>query len=230
MASILPSSLINDIRGGVGSEVYSRNASGLYVRTKGTWVQPDTQRQLDVRAAITALSQAWSATLSEAQRATWRTYALAYPRKNRFGRPNCTKPFNRFVRLGTYRYRHDQSIPFTSAPPAPPLHRPTFTFTADADADTITIALPPTNYPTPFANLRLYVFIGQPTTPGVSYFSTPWRYAHQNLYNGSWATDPWTFASPWPIAIGQRVWAYMLAQHDTEGQLSTANQTNALAT
>ena len=227
MAIIRPGSTITGIRGAVGDNVYSRNSAGPYIRSKGEWIQPDTQRQLDERNHLIALNTAWSATLSEADRESWRTYGRQHPTPNRFGALTGSSGISAYLRAASYRYRLDQTIPFHAAPPAGPLHPPIITFTADAALDEITIALPPGNYDPPFNGLRLYIFIGKPTTQGVMYFSSPWRYAATNLFTDAWATTPWTFASPWPIASGQRTWADLLAQHDTEGQISTKYQTRA---
>lgn len=224
MANLLTSSIVADIRGKVGSEVYERNAAGNYVRTLGAWVQKDTQRQLDQRAAITALSQAWSAALTEAQRASWRLYARRHARKNTWGERTNTSGYNRFVRVNSYRYRQNSSIDFLLAPDAPPLHPPRFTFTAEAAGDTMTVVLPPAAYTPPFNGLRLWLFAGPGVSAGVGYFSSPWRYVGFNTYNGAWTGDPWTEGLPWAIDPGDQVFAYMVAQHATGGQMSSRYQ------
>ena len=230
MATIILGNIVTDARGKVGDVVYSRNNAGPFIRQRVDPVQPDSQLQLDQRALMTAISHAWSATLTETQRATWRKYGNQWPRPNRWGNLTGNSGQNHFVRANAYIYRVNQTIPFTSAPPGPPLQRPAFTFTADGTADTITIALPPTTFPVPFTGLRLYAFAGEPTSQGVNYFSTPWRYAATNLYNGSWATTPWTFANPWPSDVGQRAWAYLVAQDDAGGNLSTRHQAHQTVT
>lgn len=215
-----------DIRGKVGSEVYERNGAGNYVRALGTWVQPDTQRQLDQRAAITALSQAWSGTLTEAERATWRKYAKQHPRTNTWGERRNSSGYNRFVRANSYRYRQNSSIDFLSAPSRPPLHPPIFTFSAEAAGDTVTVALPPGTYTPPWAGLRLWLFVGPGVSAGVAYFRAPWRYVGLNTYNGAWTSDPWTENLPWAIDAGDKVFAYLVAQHAVQGHLSSRYKTS----
>ena len=230
MAIVRPGNIIVDIRGKVGDTVYSRNNAGPFVRSRIVAPQVPTQLQLDQQALMTALSTAWSGTLTEPQRATWRQYAHQHPRPNRWGNLTAKTGQNAFVRANAYYYRIDQALHFSSAPPAPPLPPPAFTFTADAAADTITIALPPTTFPAPFAGLRLYAFIGEPTVQGVNYFNRSTRYAATNLYVPPWSTSPWTFASPYPIDVGQRVWAFLVAQHETGGQLSNRHSNHQTAT
>lgn len=127
MALILPGAIIAEIRGKLGENVYLRTQGGMTVRTVGTWLQPDTQRQLDARAVITALSQAWSGTLTNDQRAAWRSYAHQHPRNNRWGVPTLTNGYTRFVRTNTYQYRDSQSIAYPNPPDQPPIHPPAWT-------------------------------------------------------------------------------------------------------
>jgi len=220
MANIRPSSTISDIRGKIGSEVYARNSAGLYVRSVGSWVQPDSQRQLDARAAITLVSQAWSGTLTEQQRSTWRQYARAWPMPNKLGDPVVTSGQPYFTRCNAYPARAHSTLPYLSAPPAGPLAPPMVTFTTDPGSDQLTVTLHPTNYDPPTRPLTLWLFVGQPVTVGTSFYRHPWRYAGTNTYNAGWASTPWTVATPWSIDIDQRLWIYVVAQDTAGGQLS----------
>lgn len=220
MASLVTSSVVADIRGKVGSEVYARNGSGLYVRSLGSWVQPDTQRQLDCRAAIAALSAYWSSTLTEQQRADWQSYAHRHPRPNRWGEHIQTSGYLSFIATNAYRYRALTQISWPNAPNKPPLHPPKFTFTANVAADTITVALPPDTYDPPPAMLNLWLFAGEPKSKGRNYFNGPWRFVGANLNTPPWTSDPWTVASPWTIDANKRMWCYLVAQDWISGALS----------
>lgn len=220
MANVRPSSTVGDIRGKLGQEVYARNSAGLYVRSLGSWVQPDTQRQVDARAAITALSQAWSGTLTEANRNSWRSYARRWPMPNTWGDLILTTGYNYFVRCNAYRYRQNTSIDFQAAPNAGPLSPPVVTFTTDPGNDQLTVIVPPVNYAPPSHPLRLWLFVGLQQTQGVHFYAGPWRYVAENLWSGAWASDPWTVASPWTLDIDKRLWLYVAAQDSVNGQLS----------
>ncbi|HUW33205.1 MAG TPA: hypothetical protein VM223_16475, partial [Planctomycetota bacterium] len=86
MAGIQLGSIVSDIRGSVGTETYSRGQGGLYVKARSGPTGEPTAKQIQSTDATTALSQAWSDTLTEAQRETWRTYAAQFPKANRWGK------------------------------------------------------------------------------------------------------------------------------------------------
>lgn len=60
MAKIKFGMIVTDGRGKLGGQVFSKNRSGSYIRTKVTPVNPQTTVQQLVRASFGALSQAWS--------------------------------------------------------------------------------------------------------------------------------------------------------------------------
>jgi len=124
MAVIKTGSIVADIRGKIGDEVYTRGQGGAAVRSIGTWAQPDTDLQLAVRAIMVTLSGAWSSTLSEDQREQWRAYAHANPRPNRWGTLTQTSGYLAFVRHNFHAYREASTIIFPDAPTAPPLYPP----------------------------------------------------------------------------------------------------------
>lgn len=70
MANIRAGSIIADIRGKVGTEVYSRNREGPYVKAFTSPVQPNTTPQLNNRAFMQSAVAAWQA-LSESERLLW---------------------------------------------------------------------------------------------------------------------------------------------------------------
>ena len=74
MANIRTGSIVSDIRGKVGSEIYSRNRGGAYVKAYAAPVQPDTPLQTGQRARITAAVNAWQG-LSDHERMLWNNLA-----------------------------------------------------------------------------------------------------------------------------------------------------------
>lgn len=228
MAVIVPGSIVSDIRGSVGDETYARNQGGLYVRARTTPADPNTGNQQACRAAMTALSQFWSANLTEQQRHDWRTYARQHPRRDRFGNEHLSNGYTRFIRINFHRYRLEVAVAFPDAPTHPPIHPPLFTFTALAEDKTVTIVVPPDAYDPPSADLELFAYGGDDVNPGVAYYNTPWRYIARNEFNGVWDHDPWTINYPLVLVADHKVYVKLIAQNADTGELSTPYQTSAI--
>lgn len=230
MAVINTGSIVNDIRGSVGTETYFRNQGGLVVRERITPADPNTADQQACRAAMTALSQYWSATLTAQQRTDWRKYAHQHPRRDRFGNVQLTNGYTRFVRINFTRYRLDTAVPFAAPPVQAHLHPPQYTFTADDSADTVTIDLAFPTYGGGLANLELFAYGGPEVNAGVGFYNGPWRYVARNEFNGSWSTDPWIIAYPWNLTAAKRVYTRIVAQMSDTGELSEPFQTSVIIT
>lgn len=124
MAVIKAGALIADIRGKVGTNVFSRNQGGAIVRDLGTWAQPDTDAQTECRNTLEDLAVAWSSTLTEAQREAWRTYAVTNPRPNRWGVRSLTNGYVTFIRHNFHSYLDTSALQFPTAPTAGGIHPP----------------------------------------------------------------------------------------------------------
>jgi hypothetical protein len=99
MAKVNFGTIANDARGKINGTVYSKNKSGAYVRKKVTPANPRTVAQSLVRASFGGLSQAWSGTLTAAQRAAWIAYAATYPRLDIFGASITLSGLNMYISL-----------------------------------------------------------------------------------------------------------------------------------
>lgn len=84
MAKIKFSEVVADARGHIGGTVFSRNASGAYIREKVSPVNPQTPRQLQVRARLSAISKEWGQ-LQFGRRQAWTVFAKNHPVINVFG-------------------------------------------------------------------------------------------------------------------------------------------------
>lgn len=228
MAVIVPGSIVSDIRGSVGTETYARNQGGLYVRARTTPADPNTGDQQACRAAIAALSQYWSATLTDQQRANWRTYAHQHPQADRFGNPHLVNGYTRFIQVNFPRYRIDVAVAFDDPPLGSPIFPPAFTFTADDSADTVTIDLSFPKYGGGLKCLQMFAYGGPEVNPGRNFYNGPWRYLGTNRYNTSWQFVPWTMAYPWNLTTGQKVFVRMVAQMFDHGELSSSYQTSTV--
>lgn len=80
---------MTDARGKLGGQVFSKNRSGAYIRTKVTPSNAQTARQTFIRQALAQISANWSA-LTSAQRASFDGAVEGFTSTNVFG--DVTKP------------------------------------------------------------------------------------------------------------------------------------------
>jgi len=199
VALVKTGSLVSDISGKIGDDVYARNRGGLAVRTLGSWIQPDTPGQVSSRAAMSAISKAWSSFLTPGQRSAWWTYAATHPTPNRWGSRSITNGYAAYIRHNIRRFIDTDSLDFPDAPSSPPLHRPVVAVAVQADAAiVVTGSLSPDVTGT---YLPAGEYSGHPywmcTTPAGTYYI--WKAA------GSWYTTAtlgtvagtyWTHSAP----------------------------------
>lgn len=98
MAKVKFGMFMTDARGKVGGQVFSKNRSGSYVRTKVTPSNPRTERQSVVRQALGSISAAWSA-LTTAQISGWNAAVANWQTTNIFGDSGSPSGKTLFVRL-----------------------------------------------------------------------------------------------------------------------------------
>lgn len=116
MAKIKFGMFMTDARGKVGGQVFSKNRSGAYVRTKVTPVNPRTMFQQANRAILGGLSSSWSG-LTEAQRNLWNSVVEDWQKTNVFG--DLAKPTgkNLFTGLNSVRLSMFPSLQVLETPP-----------------------------------------------------------------------------------------------------------------
>ena len=220
MANVKLGPIVSDITGSVGEQTFARNAAGLYVRNRSGPADNTGDNRVACRTALAALAVAWSTTLTDTQRASWRRYARQHPRLNRFGQSCNTAGYNRFIAINFRRRRHDSTIPFLTAPTSPPLWPPLCAITADDSADTVTIVIPPATYQTPNTGLELWAYLGQEQPPGVDFYAGPWSYAGRNLFTSSWTSNPWILSVAAGLTAGNKIWCKLYAQDHNTGEMS----------
>lgn len=88
---------MTDARGKLGGQVFSKNRSGAYIRTKVTPVNPRTASQQKNRATLGQLSQAWSG-LTDPERASWNGAVDSWAKSNIFG--DSSKPTGKALFVG----------------------------------------------------------------------------------------------------------------------------------
>lgn len=83
MANIRTGSIVSDIRGKVGSEIYSRNRGGAYVKAYSGYTENWNARQIASQTALTAANSLWQS-LTESERRQWDTFANSFDASSYF--------------------------------------------------------------------------------------------------------------------------------------------------
>lgn len=79
MARYIPG-MMGPIKGSVGSDTYSKNRYGYYVKKKPIPTNPNTTPQAEVRSYMTLAVSSWQNALTAAQRASWEHAASLHKR------------------------------------------------------------------------------------------------------------------------------------------------------
>ena len=97
MASIKLAPIISDIAGTVGGGVFSKNANGAYLRTKGLRNNQNTAAQREKRLNLTNFAQQWR-NLTQAERDSWTQASPQFTYQNRVGDTKQYTGFQLFVK------------------------------------------------------------------------------------------------------------------------------------
>lgn len=193
MAILTPGTMIGAISGSIGGQTFSHNKGGPYVRTRAIPTNPNTARQQAVRTILGTLAAGWTNTLTDAQRATWDTYAENNTILNALGQAIKVTGLAWYLRCGARLLDAGGTIP-TDAPTVPaPAALATFTpaFTSANAVDvTYTAALA--------ADERMQLWMTGPDTPG----ATP-NFGQAVLvgYSAAMAASPISFTLPRAVAV-----------------------------
>lgn len=114
MAKIKFGMMMTDARGKLGGQVFSKNRSGAYVRTKVTPVNPRTAAQQLSRSILGLLSASWSG-LTEVQRRSWNAAVDDWQKTDIFG--DLRKPTGKNLFTGLNKELKQSGQPQVLLPP-----------------------------------------------------------------------------------------------------------------
>lgn len=98
MAKIKFGAIVTDMRGKVGSQVFSRNRSGAYARSFKVNVVSSTPAQISARLVLSTLSSSWR-TLTQFQRDSFNSAVTSFKHTNVFGSIISPSGFDLYVKL-----------------------------------------------------------------------------------------------------------------------------------
>jgi len=214
---------IVQMSGSIAGNTFARNRYGNYVRSRTKPVNPNSARQVDIRAAMIHITEEWNDTLNDAQRAGWNEYANAVAMQNRLGESIHLSGFNHFVRSNSIRLFCGDVGQVNTAPVIQTL----------ADTDGTLTPDPQNDQKVDFTyndgadwvsedGAQMMIFTGHPVNPSRNFFAGPWRYCVRVVgNNGAPPVSPLAGVSqPWAFQAGHGVWFYARISR-ADGRLST---------
>lgn len=207
MAIFAPAMGIGAISGKLGGIVFSHNRFGPYMRLRSIPVNPNTNRQSAVRAAVGLLAAAWTTVLTPAQRATWEIYAANISRTNAVGGSIKITGYNMFLRSNVQAKVSGAIIIFDGpADLTLPAQDPTIVATIDEAGQQISLAYDDTQPWASQATGVMEVYMSQPYNASTNFIGGPYRFAGNIEGTGPGPTaSPQVVAVPFEVAENQKV-------------------------
>ena len=209
--------MIADLRGKIGGSVHSRNRSGAYMRIKVSPVNPQSTYQSAVRAAFTALSQAWRA-LTAAQRTSWNAATSNFQKSDVFG--DLKTPTGKNLYLGLNRTLELGGIANITTPPVPVGSFAFSGISLSAAAGAATMSLAWTSGAVP-AGMQVIVEATNQMSAGKNFFKNLFRYV-QNLPAAD--ATPTSIYTAWNTRFGTLVAGQKIAVRCTPMNQATGER------
>jgi len=128
-----PGPVIAAASGSIGGTVFSHNRGGMYTRNRSIPIASSTTPALNAKQRLATASQAWQL-LTDAQRASWASWALQNPVINALGFPRLLTGHQAYVGINARRASAgDVAI---TAPPIVPAPTGLLTIVQDGDIGT----------------------------------------------------------------------------------------------
>jgi hypothetical protein len=211
-----------DMTGRLGALIASRNKYGPYFREGAIPVNPQTSRQVSIRSAFQFLTNRWSASLTDAERSAWDTYAANVPIIGVNGKSQKITGFSMFIRSNVSIFTWTGSI-FNPGPVIQSLPEvdPTVVVTAVASTQLVSVAF---NVALPWAiesGGHMFIQMGLPQLGTRNFFKGPYRGAGKIDGAVTPPTSPKTFTAPFHIGVGQKLY-FQLRVARADGRLSNS--------
>jgi len=201
---------IIQMAGSIAGNTFARNRSGNYARAKTKPVNPNSDRQQAVRAAIAELTARWSQIVTAVQRTAWNLYADNVAMKNRLGETIHLSGFNHYIRSNSILARHGLTL--VDAGPVIfelPAQDPEFRIAASEATQHIVHTFDDTADWCSEDDAYMFCFQGQPQNPQRNFFAGPWRQLGSAIgSSGAPIASPHDVVVQYNIAEGQHQWGY----------------------
>lgn len=227
MAKIQLGNMAQSVSGSIGGTTFGRNKGGAYARQKSSPVQPRTERQLEVRANLSLVAQAWR-NLTAAIRAEWETWAQAHPVVDVFGQALKLSGMSAFCKISADCLNIGLEIP--AAPPPDPTEEVPAPISAVATADDQTVTVTFDGNPAASDVIALWATPG--ISAGRSYVNSQLRFAGMLVGAGSAPTVNLVLNSVNPLlnfTTGQKI-GLLVVRYSEDGVVMASNSLTVIAT
>lgn len=194
--------------GSIAGNTFARNRFGNYMRARTKPINPRSDRQGTARAIMMRLAEYWRlATMSQAERDAWETYADAINWQNALGEVIKLTGFQHFIRsnariLGLGGSIVEAGPTILSLPGADT----TFVVTASAASQELSVTFDNTEGWAGEVGGYLAVYMGLPQNPTRNFFGGPYRFADKITGAVEPPASPATMTAPFVLVEGQKIW------------------------
>jgi len=227
MAKIQLGNMAQNVSGSIGGTTFGRNKGGAYARQKSSPVQPRTERQLEVRANLSVVSQAWR-NLTAALRADWETWALNHPVLDVFGQSLKLSGMSAFCKIAADCLNIGLDQP--TAPPPDPTEVIPAPISAVATADDQTAVVTFDGNPAAADIIALWATPGM--SAGRAYVNSQLRFAGMLVGAGSAPTVSLDLGAVNPLinfVTGQKI-GLLVVRYSEDGVVIASNSLTVVAT
>lgn len=172
--ALIKSTILAQISGSINGLTFAHNKGGAYARNRSLPSNPGTDRQDQVRTAMTALSKMWAEYLSPAQRDQWSAYGGSVTVLNRIGDPIQLSGINAYIRVNLFRMA-TLGLAAVSDPPDPvgnpdaiPSYQSSNITNEEGD---VTINVETTAL---LSSYGIIFYYSPPISPGIRYYRGPY--------------------------------------------------------
>jgi len=219
---------IVQMSGSIAGDTHARNRSGNYIRARTKPVNPNTAKQVLVRAVMATLTTRWSQTLSAAQRTAWNLYAASVSMQNKLGEAINLSGFNHYIRSNAWFARlgrtlvDDGPVIFEL-----PEQDPLMSVSCSEATQQVTMTFDDTLPWCSEDDAMLVILQSQGQNPQCNFFNGPWTGRSAKVgASGVPVTSPMDYASITVLSENQRFWSkFRILRAD--GRLSAPFTANA---
>ena len=217
--------------GSVAGNTHARNRFGNYIRARTKPINPNTARQIAVRATLAFLTTRWAEELTGVIRYAWNQYAQNVAMKNKLGETVFLTGFNHYIRSNSIL--KTQGLALVDAAPITfelPAEDPSFAVALSEGSQQITVtydaAMTWNNEDGGF----LHIFQGQPQNTQREFFGGPWRFVgHVSGIDPAGPAGPFVVNVQFAVGEGQRQWVYARIQR-ADGRISNKFRADTFCT